>query len=315
MLFDDLFYPGNPKRRKEADSLRDEITKTFEDYKTHWNMWADMLNKAFSEVIVTDSTTKMLHDTRITKLKKNIKKNTIKECVDEINAAAKEMNPTMERVIIEMGIAKFLPPEWSKSGIRVKDLDRSNWLVAGKWISLACSSLLAGYLGYHIFTGVVVISALSSAIAGTSMALGTLYAGVLGGLVFSAVFVITDMIASAITGAIERKQLNEAITVLKQVKEQVSDPLHAAAFTLERLCSDAERGTYQLEGDIVLSKRSDDSYAIMRLVQLTAESTDLPDFQKKILPIEPFMQARDTAAALSQKAVEEVFILIPPSAS
>lgn len=50
MIFDDLFYPGNPGRRQEVANLRGEIIAIFRNYKTAWNDNANLLNGIFAQV-------------------------------------------------------------------------------------------------------------------------------------------------------------------------------------------------------------------------------------------------------------------------
>lgn len=265
MLFDDVFYPDNPKRRQEALSLRIEITNAFLDYKEQWNKWASLLNAAFSSCAEEP-----YKSFRITTLSKDITKDTIKDCLDEITNAAETTNPTMEKLVEAMGITQFLPPDWDKEGIKVADLDRSIWTQIGKYISLTGSTVLAGFAGFYIFRGVAVVTMLISAVTGTSSALSTLCAGALGGVVFAAVFVITDMISSAITGAIERKELNEALDSLRELKEKVADPLHKSAISIEAVCTDIKNKNYTLGNGYILHGNEDGSYSLMKLVPVSA---------------------------------------------
>ena len=76
MLFDDVFYPGNPKRREEVSHLQIEITDAFKDYKKYWNKWAGLLNDAFTACPVEP-----YKSFRITTLSRNIEKDTIKDCL------------------------------------------------------------------------------------------------------------------------------------------------------------------------------------------------------------------------------------------
>ena len=47
MIFDDVFYPGNPRRRQEVANLRGEIIALFNGYQAAWNKNADLLNDIF----------------------------------------------------------------------------------------------------------------------------------------------------------------------------------------------------------------------------------------------------------------------------
>lgn len=85
MIFDDLFYPGNPGRRKEVENIRARIQLEFRDYKTAWNELARILNEEFAK-----SKDPELAKKRLKVLKKNIETDTVGDCVTEINEVLKD---------------------------------------------------------------------------------------------------------------------------------------------------------------------------------------------------------------------------------
>ncbi|MBR2421334.1 MAG: hypothetical protein IKB09_03160 [Oscillospiraceae bacterium] len=266
MLFDDIFYPDNPKRRHIVCQLRTDVSTAFQNYFSAWNTWAGLLNRAFEECPAQE-----YHSLHIPILEKDIEKYTIQECMDEIRDAARQTSGTLDHIMEVMGVVPFLPSDWKEKGIKIDDLGSDTLLKIGKVISCVGSSVLAGYMGYHIFVGVTVVSALVASITQSIGFVGTLVGGLAGGLVLGgAVFLITDMISSAITGAIERKELNEAIDLLQKLKNEVAVPLNNSAFSIQAVCTDIKNKQFTLGNGYVLAGQPDGSYAIMKLQPIKA---------------------------------------------
>ena len=230
MIFDDVFYPGNPKKRAEIAKTRAEVTVIFKNYKDNWNKVARLLNEAFSEV---DNDT--YKNTRLVTLSKDIEKDSVGDCVNEITSAAKAAEKDLSKLITDTELNKFLPKDWQTSGIKLSDLDEDVFLKIGRALSMTLSVGVSGFIGYYLFTGVAALSTIVFAVGSVTTALAALVGGALLSLVISgAGFVITDMISSAITGAIERKKLDEALSALKKLKEDVK-PLGDSANQLGAL--------------------------------------------------------------------------------
>ncbi len=278
MLFDDLFYPDNRKRRDEVYQLKAEVTTAFRDYHSAWNTWAGLLNHAFAECSV-----EAYHSLHIPVLVADVEKNTLQECLDEIHVAVTQTSETMDRIVEAMGIRPFLPPDWKTNGIKLDSIDGDVLLKIGRAISCVGSVVLAGYVGYYTICGVAALSTLIAAVEQTAISVGALVGGVIGGVVLGGVaFVITDLIASAITGAIERKELNEAIDILKKLKADVAQPLRESAFTIHAVCTDIKHKQFPLGDGYVLVGQADGTYVIMRLQPLsTAHSACVQGQQKR----------------------------------
>lgn len=50
MLFEDLFYTGNPARRQQVSDLKAEIKGYVTKYRNQWNRLVNLLNKAFTDI-------------------------------------------------------------------------------------------------------------------------------------------------------------------------------------------------------------------------------------------------------------------------
>lgn len=76
------------------------------------------------------------------------------------------------------------------------------------------------------------------------------------------VFIISDIIASAITGALERKQLNEAIDTLTEINNNVAKPLQEATEKISGVTQSIKDGMYMLDSEHLLVKFPDGYYRI-----------------------------------------------------
>lgn len=242
MFFDDLFYPGNPKKRAEVAQLRYDITQSFIQYKNSWNDNANLLNRAFLE-----SKDVKYSKIQLPVLKKDINVDTSGDCINEINNAIKDTNVKLNKLIKDIGLEELLPTDWAEKGIDINTIGESKLLEMGKILSAALSIGIAGYIGYYTITGITVATALVSMAAGVATGLEGILGGVFVGAVLGGVaFVITDIISSAITGAIERKQLRETIDALRDVYKKV-EPLRNATPKLIAVTNQIRDGKYSLD--------------------------------------------------------------------
>lgn len=259
MIFDDLFYPGNPKRRQEVANLRGEIIVIFKNYKTAWNDNAALLNSIFAQV----QNSKYAGLTLRT-LNKDIESDTVGNCISEINDVISDTKTKLDKLVEDIGLSKLLPEDWKENGCTIDQIGAENVRKIGQIVSGLSSSAAAAFVGYYVFTGVTVATALITTITGAATGLlamcsGALAAAVLGG----AAFIITDLIASAITGAIERKELNEAIDSLRNLKSQIDPCLPQATAKLAGVTQSIKDGLYLLDATHILFKNPDGSYQVI----------------------------------------------------
>lgn len=261
MIFDDLFYPDNPKKRQEVANLRGEITTMFRQYVSAWNENANLLNDAFRQAAKPDTP---FYGMTLPTLQKSIDKDPIRECIDEINAAIKDTDVKLKKLMDDIGITELLPNDWKDKGAKLEDLGELTLLKVCKAIETVAAASAAAYLSFYIFQGISITIALISAIGGVAASIGAFLGGVAAGMVIGGIaFIISDLIASAITGAIERKQLNEAIDSLTKLRDDVL-PLRDAAVKLAAVTQNIKDGSYKLAPGWYLMKDEDGNYYIMK---------------------------------------------------
>lgn len=281
MIFDDLFYPGNPEKRQKVSNLRGEIIISFKNFKNAWNENAEMLNKIFVEQPQGSKYSTI----SLKKIEKDIEKDEIKACTDEINDVVSDTKKILDKLVKDIGLEEILPTDWMKKGITIKDIGNEKAKKIGQAISGTISTALAAYVGYYVFQGVTVAVALVSAIAGITTSLLAIAGGAIAGAVLGGVaFVITDIIASAITGALERKELNEAIDTLTEIKDNVAIPLQDATRKISGVTQSIKDGTYLLDQEHLLVKFPDGSYHIMELKANAAVAFSTEDNSVMFIP-------------------------------
>lgn len=282
MFFDDLFYPGNPRKRAEVAQLRYDITQSFIQYKKAWNENANLLNRAFLE-----SKDEKYSKIQLPVLKKDIDTDNSGDCIKEINDVIKETKIKLNKLIKDIGLEELLPTDWAQKGIDINTIGESKLLKIGKILSTVFSIGLAGYIGYYMITGITVATALVNIMTGVAVGLAGILGGALAGAVLGGVaFVITDIISSAITGAIERKQLTEAIDVLKDVYQKV-EPLRDATSRLIAVTNQIKNGKYSLDATHDLCHDDEGFYIVdtgrpkrtgaIKICRLQAAYNELPE--------------------------------------
>lgn len=257
MIFDDLFYPGNPKRRQQVANLRAEIVTKFDGYKTAWNDNAELLTGIFATV-----TNPKYAGMKILTLSKDIHQDTVGDCIKEINTVLTDTTTKLDKLVADIGLNDLLPTDWKDKGVKLDSIGADTIKKIGQAVSGILSTAASAFVGYYVFTGITVAMTLVRIAAGAAVTIGTFVGGALAGaLVGGVVFVITDLIASAITGAIERKELNEAIDALTKLNDAVK-PLSEATVKLAGVNQSIKDGVYRLDETHILIKLSDGSYVI-----------------------------------------------------
>ena len=242
MIFDDVFYPGNPERRREVSRLRAEVIDIFQSYKNAWNEQAELLMEIFREGAQETPYENM----KIVLLKMDIRKNTVDECLSEMKAALDDTNKKIKKVVDDIGISDLIP-NWSSEGFKVENLDKNVILAVGKALSATLGATAASFVGYCVFVNISFAITWSGFLAGAVSSVVATLGGVLGGIIAGgAAFLITDIISSAITGAIERKELNESIEALQQLKDAVEEPLRKGRDEIRGMIRNIKDGSYSL---------------------------------------------------------------------
>jgi hypothetical protein len=252
MLFDDYFYPGNPGRRTEVFALQGQIRADFLMFTSSWNDCANILNP----ILLPQHP-----DLQLQLITCSPDTHCVQDCLTQFQSVVNDAKPKFDKLLSDIGVSGGI------AGMVPGSIDydpeakhKINQFIAGAVdVSVAAFAAWYTYNAVQLFT--LVLNYASVAISGTASLLG----GVLGGMFVGAVgFVITDLIASAITGAIERKQLNSAIDALTQFRDGVADPLLKAAGKLAGITQAIKDGTYRLSNTLLIT-RIDNSYTVITL--------------------------------------------------
>lgn len=251
MLFDDLFYPGNPGRRQQVSDLRGQIRADFMQFENSWNDCADLLNGIM----------KMRYPQyQLLKITCSVDNDCLQQCVDEYQRVVNDGKQKLDKLINDIGLSKGIPGLPSNFDLDPEAQHKINMFISGA-VDTAVASFATWYVYNSIRLFVVIINYAGAAVSELAAFLG----GALGGMIAGAIgFVITDLIASAITGAIERKQLNEAIDALTTVRDQVADPLLKAAGRLAGVTQSIRDGAYKVS-DTLMIVRVGNSYEVITI--------------------------------------------------
>lgn len=242
MIFDDVFYPGNPERRREVSRLRAEIIDIFQSYKNAWNEQAELLMEIFREGAPNTPYENM----KIILLKRDIREDTVSDCLSEMKAALEDTDKKIKKIVDDIGISGLIP-DWRSEDFKVENLDKNVILTVGKALSATLGATAAGFVGYCVFVNISFAITWSGFLAGAVSSVAATLGGVLGGIIAGgAAFLITDIISSAITGAIERKELNESIEALQKLKDAVGEPLRRGRDEIRGMIRNIKDGSYSL---------------------------------------------------------------------
>lgn len=260
MIFDDVFYPGNPKRRREISELRAEIIDIFQSYKNAWNEQAQLLMEIFRESAPNTPYENM----KIILLKRDIREDTVNDCLSEMKAALDDTDKKIKKIVDDIGISGLIP-DWSSEDFKVEDLDKNMISTIGKILSSAVGVAAGSFVGYCVFVNISFAITWGGFLAGAVSAIGAIFGGVLGGIIAGgAAFLITDMISSAITGAIERKELNDSIEALKKLKNAVEGPLRKGRDEIRGMIRNIKDGSYSLGNGWYIGKEGNE-YIVYKL--------------------------------------------------
>lgn len=169
MIFDDFFYPGNPKRRQEIANLRGEIIAIFNNYKTTWNNNANLLNGIFAQVQNPAYAGMTLRT-----LEKNIESDTVGDCINEINDVISDSKTKLDKLVEDIGLSELLPVDWKEKGCTIDQIGEENVQKIGKIVSGLTCIAASAFVGYYVFTGVTVAVTLITAITGAAAGLLTM---------------------------------------------------------------------------------------------------------------------------------------------
>jgi hypothetical protein len=238
MIFDDIFYPGNPQRRADVTNLRADIRSGLNSFKTGWNDLVTVLNPILAPKNIVLSFITCDIDTSC-----------LQNCVSHFNQVLNDSKPKIDKLVSDIGLSNGIPDLPSGN----VNLDPDAMHKISQWLSLSLDTAVSGFASWYVYRAIQFFIVVINYGGVATTALGEFLAGALGGIIVGAVaFVITDMIISAITGAVERRELNEAIDALTKIRDTVSDPLAKAAVRLAGIAQNVKDGTYQVSETIII---------------------------------------------------------------
>lgn len=261
MLFDDIFYPDNPRRRDEVAKIRAEIVLLFDNYKFAWNDCAALLNSIFE----TGAAQTPYESLEIPYLERSIEQDTVKDCLDEMRDALDRLDEKLHKLVEDIGISQLIP-NWNDKDFEIANIGEDIILEVGKKLSFALGGTASVIVGAYVFGQVSFAITWRGFLTGALSALTSTLGGLLGGLIAGGVgFIITDMISSAITGAIERKELEDAIDSLNELRNSVREPLINGKNAIDGIIRSVKDGHYKLADNWFIAKDPDGSYYIYTL--------------------------------------------------
>lgn len=269
MIFEDVFYPGNPARRKQVENLRHAIKSEYEIFKAAWNGLAETLNGAFAQI-----TFEKFKNVRLLALTRDIEKDTLQACCEEIVAVVVDADSKLTKLVKDCELDKLLPSDWKEKGVNLGSFNENQLHEFGQKLSFLGDGAVSSFVGFYAIKGsytllverFAVESLLGKMASGAASALA-------GAVIGAAVFVITDMIMGAIFGAQERKELNEAIDVLTGIKEDFDKYIGAEQVgAIDGVKYMISHGRYQLDDTYWIEKQADGTYAIVTYKKVVCNS-------------------------------------------
>jgi|GEM_PF-5239129 len=253
MLFDDIFYPGNPERREKVRVLSLDLNNSITDYKTAWNNLAAQANPVFSS-------TKGL-DIFFDALTYDVNQNTVSECMQEINKVTDAAKKQASAIIDSIDVG-HLPEDWD--GTLDHDPEKLHKIM--QWLSGVISAGVGGAAAFGVFKFIELLRVFGPLlnVAGRfiTSSIGALIAEGIAGAVG---FIITDAVISAITGAIERKKLNTAIEALEEAKKDFSEPLKKAALNINSVALHFKDGMVKIDDDNMIIRQKDGTWKVLEI--------------------------------------------------
>ncbi|CAB4414575.1 unnamed protein product [Rhizophagus irregularis] len=183
MVFEDLFYPDNSKRRKTVINYQTKFCQSFKDFKGSWNELCTSFNNAVQ--------------------------NAKKDCVLRLLEYDQDSHNALNEIKEVLEDTKSKVPRIEHDIIGIKDLEG-----AFKKMNLETIRELKIVLDITVglLTGTVLISVFITYLASMIDVIRAVIGGVVGGL-FASIFLgaVALVIKDAIVGAIERNVLEDAI--------------------------------------------------------------------------------------------------------
>lgn len=256
MLFEDIFYPDNPKRRDEIRNYQAGLINALQQYKGSWNGLVTQINPILKSAKQTDGGTKY-NTIEFQQLEYDVKNMPISTCIEKINSAGQNMKAQLEKMFNDIG----LPSLPTDEDLKTKDIAGIVHFYIAQLPSLIIDTVAVAALTTAIVVSFRLLALFAQLSTVTIFLTSALMSVVFGGVAF----ILTDMIVSAITGAIERSQLEDAISVYRQADENITQPLIASAGNMAGISQCLKDGLYKLNEDTILRRKKDGVWVIIDL--------------------------------------------------
>lgn len=243
-FFVDIFYPDNPQRRLKVENLRAECREAFIAFKTEWNLYAT----AFNDTLKGSSYEQKFH---LTSMTYNPDNDDVETMIREINSRLKFATKNIEELRNRLGEDY---PKFKDLEVSLKNGTATAKDVANIILDIG-ETALGGVIAFYAYNGIRLFLAIAN-LAGAGISdLASLLAGAFGGLILgAAAVIITDIIISAIEGAIERSELESAIGALEKFKKQVANPISKTASDIGAQANNITSGLYRLNDHLIIFK-------------------------------------------------------------
>lgn len=251
MLFDDIFYPSNPERREEVRTLQNAMLITLDQFRDRWNELTVQINPIFAGLPDQDASWRYSFLT----LSYNTKIDSLNTCLERINSVASDAKHKVEKLIVDIGLETTLPADWHLDESFLHKVQDK--IIKG--LNVALPVVVSAVVGLAVKSSIQLIAlwAQLSTIRAFALSYG-------GALIFSTVaFIATDAVVSAITGAIERNELESAIAVLKEADHKVREPLSASAVKISAVSMQFKDGSFRLDATHLLFRKKNDSWVVL----------------------------------------------------
>ena len=176
----------------------------------------------------------------------NIKTDDVGKCLSEIQEAVNDAKGKLDNLVKQIGLTDL--PDFS-----TVELNEESKYKLYRGLAAIPSMALSSFATFYAVRGFMLVTLIVRTVGDTISSVARILGGALGGLVVGGItFILSDMIVSAITGAIERRQMEDAITVLKQLVQEVCVPLQKATNIIGGIIQNINEGLYKINDSALL---------------------------------------------------------------
>lgn len=227
MVFEDLFYPDNPKKRQKFIDYQVKFRQSFKDFKGSWNELCKLFNNAVQE---------KKPDWKLRPLKYDQDSHSAEHIIGEIKKVLEHAKSKVSKIECDIGI---------------KDLERA-FKEMNPYVIKTITEALEATLGIVAIIVLITLGAIFYYLNPVAISISTV-AGVVQGLIaFVIVGVALGAIVIAISGAINSKLLDDAIEVMKNFDENCIVHLDTARRKIDGINQNIKDGVYKIDDNHII---------------------------------------------------------------